>query len=174
VSNNEVADFDLKSLYLALDAQRQARGLTWSQAMLEINLRVKSSSGRHPIAHSTISGLRSKTVAEGDGVLQMLRWLDRSPESFVPGFPASDIHGLPEVAPDRVLRFDTPKLYTGLDARRTDRGLTWTQVAREIGGTSPNSLTHLKKGGRTGFPGVLKLARWLDRPVRDFVRITSY
>src|SRR6185369_5431021 len=98
------ADFQLAALYQALDEQRQRRGLTWKQAMLEINLAKDGQPGRHPIAQSTVSGLRTKSVAEGDGVLQMLRWLNRPPESFVPGFEVSEIHRLPDAPPDRVLR----------------------------------------------------------------------
>jgi hypothetical protein len=79
-----VQDFDLKALHSALDAQRQARGLTWAQASGEIN-RVGSWPARHPIATSTITGLRTKALAEGAGVLQMLRWLGRAPESFMQG-----------------------------------------------------------------------------------------
>ena len=38
-----LSDFDLAAVYAALDAQRQARGLTWRQTMQEIN--------RPPIRH---------------------------------------------------------------------------------------------------------------------------
>jgi hypothetical protein len=57
-------DFDLKALFAALDAQRQARGLTWAQATRDINP-VGPAVPRHPIATSTITGLRTKAVAEG-------------------------------------------------------------------------------------------------------------
>src|SRR6185295_3414637 len=76
-------DFDLAALHHALDAQRQARGITWEKLVREINR--NRASGVHPIARSTVAGLPTKAVAEGDGILQMLRWLNRSPESFVPG-----------------------------------------------------------------------------------------
>lgn len=165
--------FDLAALHSAIDEQRQTRGLTWKQAMLEINLQVDSRSGRHPVSQSTVAGLRTKAVAEGDGVLQMLRWLRRSPESFIPGCEANEHHHLPEVPPDKVLRFDTVKLHAALDARRVARGLTWQQTANEIGGTSAATLTHFKKGGRTGFPGVERFARWLVLPVAHFVRVTD-
>jgi len=58
-------DFDLKSLLAALDEQRQARGLTWAPATREMNA-VGQVSARHPIATSTIVGLRTKTLAEGE------------------------------------------------------------------------------------------------------------
>src|SRR4051812_21369707 len=78
------ADFDLAALYDALDAQRRARGLTWAAATREINC---FSTAGHPMSASTITGVKSRAIVEGDGVLQMLLWLGRSPESFVPGIP---------------------------------------------------------------------------------------
>ena len=167
----QFADFNLADLYAALDAQRQQRGLTWSQAMREINLSI-AAAGMRPIAQSTVSGLRTKPVGEGDGILQMLRWLKRAPESFVPGFEPSAQHALPDAPDDRILRFDTVKLHAALDAARVARGFTWQQVSRELPGTSAGSLMHLKKGGRTGFPHVARMARWLDQPVASFVRLT--
>jgi hypothetical protein len=166
-------DFNLGALYLAIDAQRQSRGITWQQAMLEINRQSNGKAGRHPIARSTVLGLRTKAIAEGDGVLQMLRWLNRSPESFVPGCKALDVHTLPYVPFDQVLRFDTVKLHAAIDTQRTARRLTWEQVAQEIGGMSATTLTHMKKGGRTGFPFVMRITRWLGEPAAHFTRITA-
>src|SRR5262245_43938909 len=64
------SDFDLSALYDALDQQRQARGLTWLQVRREINA-VGSAALTRPIAASTIASLRTKPLAEADGVLQM-------------------------------------------------------------------------------------------------------
>jgi hypothetical protein len=79
---NPSADFSLADVYAAIDAQRQARGFTWQQAVLEINMVFGRISSR-PISRSTVTGLRTKAVAEGDGVLAMLKWLNRTPESYV-------------------------------------------------------------------------------------------
>ena len=163
-------DFKLGALYLALDAQRQVRGLTWREAMEQINLRSSGVLPVHPIALSTVSNLRTKAIAEGDGVLQMLRWLNRTPESFVSGCEFSERHRLPEIPWDRVLRFDTAALHAALDAQRRARRLTWQQVASEIGATSAVSLTHLRKGGRTAFPHVMRIVRWLGQPAAVFTR----
>jgi len=61
---------------------------------------------------STVKGVATRAVAEGDGALQMLRWLNRVPESFMPGNPQLDEASarLPEVPPNKVLRFDTKKM----------------------------------------------------------------
>jgi hypothetical protein len=168
------ADFDIAALYAALDAQRQARGMSWQQVVREINALFAHTPAR-PISPSTVTGMRSAGTIEGDGVLQMLRWLERTPESFVPGHPeaAMEAAKLPDVGPYRILRFDTRKLYAALDTQRTERGMTWKQVASEIGGFSAASLTRLAKGGRTGFPQVMRMTRWLGRPAACFTRASD-
>jgi hypothetical protein len=165
-------DFDVDALYAALDEQRRSRGLTWAQLTREIN----GQFARVPvglISASTITGMRTRRVIEGDGVLQMLRWLGRAPEAFVPGtepWTAANA-ALPVVAQGQILRFDTPAIYAALDAQRTGRGMTWTQVARDIGGCSAASLTRLAGGGRTAFPDIVRIAGWLGRPVASFTRV---
>jgi len=166
-------DFDLKALYAALDAERTARGLTWTQATREINS-VGPIPQLHPIATSTITGLRTKHVAEAAGVLQMLRWLRRAPESFMNGLPpALAASTLPSADAQEVLRFDTNKLYESLDLRRRARRLTWLDVAGETG-VPESHVRGLKRGGRTGFPGVMRLTRWLQQPASEFIRMTLY
>lgn len=51
--------------------------------------------------------------------------------------------------------------------------MTWKQVAQEIGGCTPGMLTNLSKGSRVGFPGVLRLIRWLDQPAARFTRVAG-
>jgi len=164
-------DFDIAALYGALDAERQARRLTWQQLAREISAPFRRLPSR-PVSPLTLSRLRSHRAIEGDGVLQMLRWLDRTPESFVPGEPSmyQEVTTLPDVGPTQILRFDTPKIHAMLDARRTERALTWTQVAREIGDVTPAGLTRYAKGGRTGFPQVTRIASWLRVPVGSLTR----
>jgi hypothetical protein len=120
-----------------------------------------------------VKGLQTKAVAEGDGVLQMLLWLKRAPESFIPGYRASEDMCLPDVPSHQTLRFDTKKLYTAVEAKRAATGMTLAQVANEIGVRASN-LTHLSKGGRTGFPHVTRIARWLNLPVAHFTRLSDW
>jgi hypothetical protein len=163
------SDFDLKALYDALDEQRRSRELSWSAVTREIN-RFKTEG--HPIATSSITGFKNKAVAEGDGILQMLLWLRRTPESFVPGFPEADAERfrLREVGKDQTLRWDTTTLHSALNDQRQARGMTWKQVALEVGGFTPGMLTNLAKGGRIGFPGVMRIVRWLGQPAGTFTR----
>jgi ribosomal protein L24E len=167
-------DFSIRALYAAIDAHRQARGLSWSEATREMNRRSGRSSA-HRLSTSTVRGTRIRTVAEGDGVLQILRWLNRTPESFVPGYQESEDASarLPDVSSHQVLRFDTKKLHAALDAQRIERKMTWTQVAKEVGLSAPR-LTRLSKGGRTGFPHVMRIVRWLGRPAADFTRASDW
>ena len=168
------SDFSLPALYAALDEQRQARGLSWAQVAREIN-RHEDRPGHSGISATTITGTRTRAVAEGDGVLQMLRWLNRTPESFMPGY--SEIGAvsaeLPGVPPNKVLRFDTKKLYSALNARRIEREMTWLQVAGEIG-VATSTLTYLARGTRAGFPPVMRIVRWLDRAAADFTRLADH
>ena len=161
-------DFSLQELYSALDAQRQAKGLSWSQVAKEIN-GPPNQIGGHALSASTITGTRIRSVAEADGILQMLLWLNRSPESFIPGHhdSAATTSQFPTVSSRQVLRFDTKKIYAALDAQRRERNMTWAQVGKELG-LSASSLTYLAKGGRTGFPHVMRIVRWLRRPAADF------
>jgi hypothetical protein len=166
------SDFDLRALYDALDEQRRLRGMGWAAVTREIN-RFKTEG--HPIATSTITGLKNKAVGEGDGILQMLLWLRRTPESFVPGFEEADAERfrLRELEREQTLRWDTKALHSALNAQRQARGMTWKEVAKEIGGFTPGMLTNLAKGGRTGFPGVMRIVRWLGQPAAGFTRASD-
>ena len=115
------ADFDLPALREALDRRRAELGFSWTAVGTELG-----------ISPSTLSGLGTRPVTEGDGVFRAAAWLGRTPESFVPGFAgASAWHPLP--APAGALRFDAPALYSALEAKRLGRRLTWRQVAAESG-----------------------------------------
>jgi hypothetical protein len=67
----------------------------------------------------------------GAGPLQMMIWLDRTPESFVPGF--RDAYAprfkLRRLGTKQILRFDTKALYAAVDALRRSKGVTWNEVA---------------------------------------------
>jgi hypothetical protein len=77
--------------------------------------------------------------------------------------------GLPAIPAKQILRFDTKRLHGALDAQRIARKMTWAQVAKDVG-LGVSSLTYLSKGGRTGFPHVMRIVRWLGRPAAQFMR----
>jgi hypothetical protein len=154
--------FDVDALYAAIDEQRKARGLSWSEAAREMG----------NISPSTVSGIRGRRALEGDGVLAMLRWVKRTPESFMLGDGVGAIaeRALPTVERWPMLRFDAKAIYSALNAQRVKRCLTWRQVAREIGHLNATGLTRLAKGGRVSFPGGMRIFHWLGRPAAEFTR----
>jgi hypothetical protein len=171
----QITDFSLSHLYTELDAQRQARGLSWAQATREMNGRAERPTAKgHALSASTVTGTRFRRVCEADGVLAMIRWLNRIPESFVPGHPwaEDDRARLPEQPLGKVLRFDTRMLHAALDIQRKGKGITWEQLAKEIG-LRAIALMGLSKGGRTCFPDIMRVTYWLDRPAAEFIRIAN-
>jgi hypothetical protein len=146
--------------------------MTWAAAAREINRFHKET---HPIAVSTITGLTSRVSSEGDGVLQMLLWLRRTPESFVPGIEEAHDHRfrLRELGKEQILRWDTKALHSALNARRQAREMTWKEVAQQIGGYTPGMLANLANGGRIGFPGVMRIVRWIGQPAAVFTRASD-
>ena len=161
----------MQRLHSTLDATRTARGLTWVELAREINKPFEGTTSI-PIHPSTIRGMTTKRAVVGTVVLQVLRWLQRTPESFLTGRDAASTaeEALPEPGPGRVLRFDTRALYAALDARRREYGLTWKQLAAALPGFTESSLRNLSTGSATGFPPVMTLTQWLRRPAAQFVR----
>lgn len=162
-------DFDIAALHEALDQQRTARGLTWAAATREINALFKDVDAR-PISPSTITGMRGRGSVEGNGVIQMLIWLDRTPESFVPGYSGPEAK-LSRVGTDLILRWHTGVMHQALDEKRVERDMTWKQVAEELGQDfTAATLTRMKTPGHVGFPSVMRIFAWLERPAADFAR----
>lgn len=156
--------FDFQALYNALDAERQARALSWQQLARAIG-----------VSAATMSNMRERGAVEGDGVLQMLCWLDEAPERFMQTHSGASLPlvKLPSAAGGSgIVRFDAHALYQALDSQRVLRGLTWTQLATTLGCSVP-SLTNLAKGGRVSFPSVVTITTWLDKPLAQFTRIST-
>ena len=110
---------------------------------------------------------------EGDVVLQMVLWLDRS-EPFVPGHPgaAHPDAQLPRLSGEQISRFEVPHICSKLDALRASRGLSWAQAAGEIGELyNAERLKNMRNQQRSAFPHVMRLARWLHCPAAALTRI---
>jgi hypothetical protein len=76
--------FDMRALQDALDGERRARKLTWDQLAAEINEPFKHTPSI-PISVSTLRTMTTKRSVTSAVVLQVLRWLRRTPESFLAG-----------------------------------------------------------------------------------------
>jgi hypothetical protein len=121
---------------------------------------------------------------ETDGVLAMVRWLDCPLEKFIAGAEATAREhfqippGSPQIAPQTApqiaqYRFSCRALYAALDRQRQARGISWTQLARELGGIPPGMLTRLKNGGRIGTNVMIPAVAWLRRTVESFAKDPS-
>ena len=155
--------FDPAAVYAALDDARASRGATWAAIAREAG-----------VSSSTIQRLHSGGALEADGVLQLVHWLGRRVESFVPGLESQ--HHAPSERRDRpvgIMRCNTPAIYEALEARRAERGATWRQIADDVGGVSPSSLTRLRAGGRIELSLVMRIADWLDVPIDRLVRVVA-
>jgi hypothetical protein len=165
----------MQALLDALDAARRARALTWVALTAEINKPFHGTPSI-PISIGTIRSMRTKRAVTSAVVLQILRWLGRTPESFLrrkeagPDMPDMN-EALPEPGPGRILRFDTAAMYMAINDERVKRGMTWKQLPRELPGFTESMLKNLANGPLIGFPYVMMIPQWLGCPAATFIRI---
>lgn len=110
--------FDLAALYIAVNAKREAKSLTWAALSREVG-----------VAASTIRRFAAAADAEADGVLMVTRWLGTAPETFVPGGSLSG----DQLPPDGVVRVDMNELRqtaAGADIKPTRTRTTIQQLAQ--------------------------------------------
>ena len=122
----------------------------------------------HPISPATIRGMAARGNTSCQHALFMLRWLDRSPESFLPS-EVNPTSALPSAGPDRRLRWDLGRLYAALDGRRREERMTWPELARELRRT-PSQLTGIRTARfAIGMQLAMRIVGWLGRPAADFI-----
>jgi hypothetical protein len=159
--------FDVQALYAALDAKRVTLGLSWTGTARAIG----------NVSPSTVTRARHADDLEADGMLQMARWLGLAPETFARDRASASPVPMTVAAAGTpgVLRVDTHTLYAVLDAQRTARGLTWTQVAAELEAVraTASGLTDLRSGSRTSAQVLLASARWLERTTESLTRLAE-
>jgi hypothetical protein len=168
----EIYDFDAVALYRALDEKRTARALTWTGVAREIwqlSSALNDQRSDHPISPSTIANMERRANISCQHALFMLRWLERTPESFLAGGSSREDATLPQVGPDRRLRWSLKRLYEALNTKRQLEELTWPALATVLRCT-PNQLTGLRTAKfATGMSLAMRITQWLDRPAADFV-----
>ena len=157
-----------------MDRQRVERGLTWRQVADQIwdqsaDLNRRRTSD-HPISPSTITGFAKRGDLTCQHALFFLRWLDRTPESFLTTpQPDSEATRLPPAGADRRLRWNLAALYDALNAQRQERDLTWKQLARELRCTE-SQLTGIKTAKYAiGMRLAMRIVVWLERPAAAFI-----
>ena len=169
--------FDAQALAKALEVKRLERGLTWTAAaneMWELSSELNAKRNDHPIS---ASALRNVAVQDGttcQHALFMLRWLERSPESFLMGAALDAGYGLPPAGADKRLRWNLRTLFASLDAARREDGLTWKEAASQIGCT-PSQLTGLRKAKfATGIDVAMRIAQWVGRDTSFFIYAANW
>jgi hypothetical protein len=121
----------------------------------------------HPLAPSTLTSLGRRGDTSCQHALFFLRWLDRSPESFVPG--SDHDRPLPAAGPDRRPRWHLRRTYDALDELRRTEELTWVALAAELHCT-PSQLTGLRTARyATSMRLAMRICARLGRPAADFV-----
>jgi hypothetical protein len=177
-TRNVQIDFDIGALFDALDSQRRNRALSWqavAQELWDQSAALNARRRDHPISPSTLTGMVKRRDTSCQHALFMLRWLGRTPESFMPGSTADAKRtALPFVGADQRLRWDLQELYDALDSERRERNFTWPQLALELH-CSPSQLTGIKRARfAIGMRLAMRIVTWLDRPARDFVHAADW
>ena len=160
-------DFDFAALFAALDAQRRERVLSWAALGREL---------RPPVSASTILRTERGGPMEADGILAMTRWLGVTFAAFTTGLghaPSAARRATTNPYAEPTRRFDTAAVAAALEEQRASRGLTWHQVAAEIGGAEASALASLGRRSRMRVPEVVRIAAWLGRAPEDFTRPTA-
>jgi hypothetical protein len=169
--------FDTAALFEALDRQRQERDQSWPQvarAMWDLSATLNDRRNDHPISPSTLTSLSKRRDTSCQHALFMLRWLDRTPESFLVGTSTLRATPLPVAGPDRRLRWDLHELYEAMNARRLERGLTWPALAAELR-CSPNQISGLRTVKfAISMRLTMRIVQWLGRPAADFVYVSTW
>jgi hypothetical protein len=167
------SDFDALAMYAAMDAQRIERGLSWSGVAKAIWLQsivLNQRRADHPISPSTLTGIAKRGDCTCQHALFVLRWLRRTPESFIsePQATLGDT-ALPTAGPDRRLRWDLAALYATLDERRRERELTWKELAKTLH-CSENQLTGIRIAKYAiGMKLAMRIVQWLGKPAATFI-----
>src|SRR5437899_10323825 len=66
-------------------------------------------------------------------------------------------------------RLNVQALYAALDAERSARGMSWRQVAKDVG-ISPSTLTRMANGHRPDVDAFAALTKWLGTPGETYMR----
>ena len=112
--------FDAVALYDALEYQRLERGLTWqgvANQVWDLSSVLNAQRGDHPLSVSTIKNLGLRRATSCQHALFLLRWLDRTPESFLKGGVAA-----PASKQRRTTSLESPSTLRGAQRDKEGRG----------------------------------------------------
>ena len=169
--------FDCGALFSALDTQRRERGLGWFELADELWQQSADLNARrsdHPLCGGAVARLQTRGATSCQYALFMLRWLQRAPEDFLAGpvVAVGDVR-LPAAGPDSRLRWDLSQLHSALNAQRGERGLTWSELGREIDCT-PSRLTNLRTARLADMDLAMRVTQWLAQPAAAFIHPATW
>jgi hypothetical protein len=164
--------FDARALFEAIDERRRSEGGSWSTVAAQIwdlSADLNAQRNDHPIAPTTITGMATRGATSCQHALFMLRWLGRSPESFLdPPRPELD-RPLPELGRDRRLRWNLRRTYDALNECRVQRGRSWSDLAETLRCT-PSQLTGVRTARfAMDMNLAMKITQWIGRPAAEFI-----
>jgi hypothetical protein len=172
------SEFDALAMLAAMDVQRTERGLSWRQVADQVwdqSALLNRRRADHPISPSTITGIAKRADCTCQHALFFLRWLERTPESFIaaPRPVAGDL-SLPAAGSDRRPRWNLVKLYEALNSRRQDRRLTWKELARQLRCTD-SQLTGIRTARfAIGMTLAMRIVQWLERSAASFIEAAQW
>ena len=147
-------DFDDEAFWAALDAERRARDMSWAQVNREIGW----------ISPLTFTRWRERRSSACQVVMPFIQWVGRTPESLMVGAGGSDGELLPDPGEGRWRWYwDILELRAQLESRRTEREMTWPEVADEMGCSRDDIKFLYRTRYGTSMTFAMRAARWLDR-----------
>ena len=178
MTDPHIRTFDVAALYAALDTRRAQLGLSWRQVADQLwnqSAELNDKRRDHPISPATLTSMGKTARISCQHALFMLRWLDRSPESFLEGTINGDTGlALPTAGPDRRLRWNLNLLYAGMDKRRRQEGLTWPELAATLG-CGHHRLTALRNAKfATDMELAMRIVQWIGQPAADFISVATW
>ena len=170
------ATFDFAAFFAAVDDARRDRELGWYDLAGELwdqSAQLNAERDDHPLCGGAVSRLGGRGETSCQYALYLLRWLGRAPEEFLAG-PAADVGDtrLPDPGPDSRLRFDLAQLHAALNEERQRAGLTWAELAGQLG-TTPGRLTNLRTARMADLALTRRVTQWLGRPAAEFIHAAS-
>jgi hypothetical protein len=149
--------FDYRALWEALETERAARGLSKKAMVDDIAW----------LSAGVIKRLEQGQATSCQHVTGLLRWLGRSPESFLPGVDDKPDYALPDVGPFAI-RWSMPLLWDAVDAHRERNGMSWDEVEAEF---DWNGMRTFGRDITYGIPMdlAMRVTRWLEQPAATFM-----
>jgi hypothetical protein len=164
--------FDCLALFAALNARRRDRGLQWpalAEELWQQSSDLNAQRSDNGLCPGAIVRQQTRGAISCQYALFMLRWLGRAPEEFLTG-PVADVGDvrLPDAGPESRLRWDLAEVHAALAEQRRQQGLTWAELADELGCT-PSRLTNLRTARLADMDLAMRITQWLGRPAAAFI-----